>query len=272
MVTMKKENHSYDIFEGKKRQDVTLVWVHGTGTNKRFMEAVRPTLSAFTNVFLDLPGHGDSTVENGFTAKMDIDAISAVISHFENVVLIGHSLGAALTLAVLAKKPENVIGGVILNGAVKFDRIDSAFYQKINEGVLDLPYVLEGCGHVDHPKVKKAIAAMESEEVAIKDWLIDEHINVENLLPKIAVPVEILAGEEDPFAPVSEARVIGDGVQEGHLITIPKGRHLSFLTDDQKLTECVDRVLIKAGKAEVATSPILTALVEKVRSQLQARS
>lgn len=267
MTSGLKTDIAYDFFEGTKRQDITLIWIHGTGANKRFMEAVRPTLSEFSNVFFDLPGHGDSK-STGFSEENYIDAILNMLSERENVVLIGHSLGGALTLDVLSKRPKNVIGGVILNGAVRFNRIDPAFYQKIHEDVLDLPYVLAGCGHENHPKVQRAMAAMETDEIAIKDWLIDEKIDVQNKLSNINVPVEILVGEDDPFAPVSDAQLICDGVKNSHIVTIPHGKHMSFLTDDAKLKECVDRVLIKAGKAQMDTSPILTSLVAEVEARL----
>lgn len=263
MTTTKKNGLACDVFTGTKRQDITLVWVHGTGGNKTLMEAVRPTLSEFSNVFFDLPGHGDSDGSD-FSEESYIRAIVDVTDGLDNVVLIGHSLGAALTLEVLAKGLPNIIGGVILNGAVRFDQIDAAFYKKIHDRVLDLPYVLDGCGHADHPKVKKAIDAMEPEAVTLKDWCIDEKIDVSGALSNITVPVEILAGEADPFAPVAAAQTICDGIRRSHIITIPGGRHLSFLTDDDKLTECVDRVLIKAGKAQVDTSPILSELVGEV--------
>ncbi|MGN0194032.1 MAG: hypothetical protein ACI39G_02850 [Pseudoramibacter sp.] len=44
------------------------------------------------------------------------------------------------------------------------------------------------------------------------------------------------------------------------------------MTDDAKLTECVDRVLIKAGKAEIETSPILSAGADQVTAALKAKS
>lgn len=268
MQSQIKNGIAYDFFEGTKRQDITLVWVHGTGANKKFMEAVRPTLSEFSNIFFDLPGHGDSK-DTGFSENNFTNAILYVLSGRENVVLIGHSLGGALVLDVLKERPQNVIGGVILNGAARFNHIDPAFYQKIHEGVLDLPYVLAGCGHENHPKVKKAMAAMELDAIAIKDWLIDEKIDVRGALAKIDVPVEILVGEDDPFAPVSDAKMICDSVKDGHILTVAHGKHMSFLTDDAKLTACVDRVLIKAGKAQVDTSPILTALVDEVTEKLK---
>lgn len=268
MTSDRKNGIACDFFEGTKRQDITLVWIHGTGANKKFMETVRPTLSEFSNVFLDLPGHGDSK-DTGFTEENFTNAILKVLSELKNAVLIGHSLGGALTLAVLSKRPENVIGGVILNGAARFDTIDPDFYEKIHAGVLDLPYVLAGCGHEDHPKVTRALTEMEPDAISVKDWLVDETIDVRKNLSKIAVPVELLVGEDDPFAPLSEAKAVCDAVQKGHIVTVPNGRHMSFLTDDARLTECVDRVLIKAGQAQVDTSPILTALVTEVAAQFK---
>ncbi|MCH4072048.1 alpha/beta fold hydrolase [Pseudoramibacter sp.] len=259
---------AYDFFEGEKRQDITLVWVHGTGANKRFMEAVRPALSAFSNVFLDLPGHGDS--KGGvFSKNAYVNAIRAVLSRFQNAVLLGHSLGGALILSALAAHPENVIGGVVLNGASAFDQIDPAFYEKIHAGILDMDFVIRGCGHVQHPKVQRALAEIEPDAVAIQDWRIDERIDVRQDLRRIQVPVEILEGGADPFVPAAEIQHLQSAIPNSHVVTIPGGKHMSFLTDDTKLTSCVDRVLIKAGKAEVSTSPILSAVADRVAALLK---
>lgn len=71
-----------------------------------------------TVVTLDLPGHGQSGMERDGWPLMDFGTdVQSVVEHLDlsNVVLIGHSMGAAVALEAARLMPERVIGVVAVD-------------------------------------------------------------------------------------------------------------------------------------------------------------
>ena len=92
--------------------------VHGLGGNaSSFLPLVRPLAKVCRRVLVvDLPGHGRSNIKRG-ERPLNIDelgeAVLAALDFIgEPAVLIGNSLGGALTLNALLERPERVLGWV----------------------------------------------------------------------------------------------------------------------------------------------------------------
>jgi pimeloyl-ACP methyl ester carboxylesterase len=96
-----------------------VLMVHGLGGNARNFQALADLLADTHRVIaVDRPGCGHSTVKSG--AHLPLRAQAAVIARFitalglDRPLLIGHSLGGALSLALAIEHPARVRGLVLI--------------------------------------------------------------------------------------------------------------------------------------------------------------
>jgi pimeloyl-ACP methyl ester carboxylesterase len=98
-----------------------LVLVHGHGAHHLWWQDIAPLLEPHWRVIqLELSGHGDSGHRPGYSADIwsadvlgVLDAVGA-----EQPVLVGHSMGGIILLALAAAHPERAAGVVLVDAGV----------------------------------------------------------------------------------------------------------------------------------------------------------
>jgi 3-oxoadipate enol-lactonase len=115
---------AYETGDGRQANGgVTVVFVHGSSTDRRFWRRILPHLAdRHRFVAFDNPGHGQS----GLPALNDIDdgvdvtrgLISAL--GLGRVVLVGHSMGGAIVQRYLRRYPEDVMAVALASTAPCF--------------------------------------------------------------------------------------------------------------------------------------------------------
>jgi len=102
-----------------------LVFLHGFLENKSIWDSFADVLSASFRVLqIDLPGHGDSDViADCHSMELMADAVAGVCEHegVEDFVLIGHSMGGYVSLALLRKFPQRVKALVLFHSPASAD-------------------------------------------------------------------------------------------------------------------------------------------------------
>lgn len=102
-----------------------LLCIHGAGMSSVvFMDLLRRVAPGRRVVAPDLPGHGQSQRREGLVSvagyRDTLWALCNVLS-LSRVVLIGHSMGAAIALSMALAAPDRVAGLVLLNGGAQLD-------------------------------------------------------------------------------------------------------------------------------------------------------
>lgn len=95
------------------REELCIVFLHGLGGTHRYWQSGAASLQSSSIkvrcVLVDLLGFGDSPKPwCQYTLERHIQALELVLSQFSRMVIVGHSLGAALALAYAARHPESV--------------------------------------------------------------------------------------------------------------------------------------------------------------------
>ncbi|WP_394730090.1 alpha/beta fold hydrolase [Altererythrobacter sp. GH1-8] len=103
-------------------QGQTIIFVHGwTCDSRSWREQTPAFIDDYRVVTIDLPGHGASqepaSVED-YSMELFADAVEAVRSELSanKIVLVGHSMGAAVIRAYALKYPDHVAGLVAVDG------------------------------------------------------------------------------------------------------------------------------------------------------------
>ncbi|MFL6123307.1 alpha/beta fold hydrolase [Actinophytocola sp.] len=84
-----------------------VVLLHALGSSMHTWAAFTKALPRHT-IALDLPGHGTSPRTGDYTFTAMADAVLACLDGYEEVDLVGHSLGGAVAMHVAMRAPERV--------------------------------------------------------------------------------------------------------------------------------------------------------------------
>ncbi|MFE9769581.1 alpha/beta fold hydrolase [Streptomyces sp. NPDC005808] len=114
---------------------VTVLLVHGWSCSRRQWKHQLPALSRhYRTIDLDLPGHGDSPaglLAGPPTVGALADSVVALMKArvpAGPVVIVGHSLGAAVAIEVACRQPERVVHVISLDGLIHL-----GVYERQNE-------------------------------------------------------------------------------------------------------------------------------------------
>lgn len=101
-------------YEVQGRGEPTLVFIHGWSCDGRYWRAQAPHFAQnHRTVTIDLAGHGHSGLQrDNYSMAAFGEDIRAVVEDIdaEQVVLIGHSMGGAVSIAAALLMPERVVG------------------------------------------------------------------------------------------------------------------------------------------------------------------
>jgi pimeloyl-ACP methyl ester carboxylesterase len=111
-----------------------LLFIHGFPMNSKVWDEFIPRLSSsFKVIAIDLPGFGNSPIlKTPFSIGDVADEIIKWLSEkkIRQCVVIGHSLGGYVTLALAEKKPENFAGIGLFHSTAYADSPEKNIYRK----------------------------------------------------------------------------------------------------------------------------------------------
>ncbi|WP_127588815.1 alpha/beta fold hydrolase [Paenibacillus koleovorans] len=234
-----------------------VVLLHGFCGSTRYWDRVVPLLSdSFRVITVDLRGHGRSEVpDSPYTIEAMADDVAGLLTSLQldqPPVLLGHSLGGYVTLAVA----ENVAASLGAYGLIHSTAYPDAEQAKANRdktiaAIRDqgmVPFIdglipkLFAPAHVesmgDHVQAAKVIGYATAPQgamhtaAAMRDRPDRNHVLLQENLP-----VLLVAGEQDQLIPVGKTF----SVQGVHLtpVRIPEAGHMSMYEAPEALADAI---------------------------------
>lgn len=244
-----------DIGEG-----TPIVFIHGWPLNHRMFEYQFTQLAkeGYRCIGIDLRGYGKSDCSlEGYSYNRMADDIRAVIDelHLDNIILVGFSVGGAISIRYMAKHSEYKVGKLILIGAAApiFTQRDNYAY---GHTLQEISYMIEAI-HLDRPKMVDDFAQkfLENEVSApFSNWLIAlgfeasahgtinllESLRDEDLrrdLGQIHVPTAIFHGELDKICPFVFAEMMNEEIENSKLIPFKESGHGLLFDEKEKFNQ-----------------------------------
>ncbi|WP_031529815.1 alpha/beta fold hydrolase [Dyadobacter crusticola] len=241
--------------------DITLLFVHGGFIDKTYWkDQVAFFSERFKVVTLDLARHGESESERSdWTVESFGRDVIEVIKQLEltNVILIGHSLGAAAILEAGIAFPGPVIGFIAVDN---FKDLDEKFPDEMRGQILAglkdnfadnaAEYVRMGLvtPKTDAKLVERIVNAYRNAEPEMGYALIESIFNYAKrevmLLRQLPWTLHLLNSDYYPNNPDS---LSNNGVQAYELEVIQATSHYPMLEDpstfNQKLNKIIDKIL-----------------------------
>ncbi|MDZ7361148.1 MAG: alpha/beta fold hydrolase [candidate division KSB1 bacterium] len=247
-----------------KGEGPAILFAHGFPFSRAIWQ---PQITAFAKthrvIAPDLRGHGQSSAPAGIYAMETFaDDLHHLIEERKcgPVVLVGHSMGGYISFAFYRNFPQKVRALILFCTRASADSEEG----KAARENLAQRAEREGPAAVAEQMLPKmlapATAASRPELVAqVRDFMLATSVNgltgslrgmaarpsAVELLPKIAVPTLVVAGENDLIIPASEAATMAKTIPNAELAMISHAGHLASLENPDEVIVRMQQFLDK---------------------------
>lgn len=224
-------------------QRVPLLCLHGAGMSSVvWMDVVRRLSPQRRVVAPDLPGHGQSARGCAVSIDWYRDTVVALRERLgmSRVAVMGHSMGAAIALKLALSLPERVAGLILLNGAgrlrVSKEVLDllqkvlpapPGFADRMPGDLADLMF--SPTTDADLRARWQAMLLSAPTEVVLQDFRACDGFDVRPELPRLRLPVLLLAGEDDLMVPPRLSQEVAGLCPGAQVQIVPGTGHLSHI-------------------------------------------
>jgi pimeloyl-ACP methyl ester carboxylesterase len=214
-----------------------IIFVHGACENSCFWNHQKILSDQYRVIAVDLPGHGRSSP---LPREIDIKLYSEIMAEFvsktcrEKPILVGHSMGGAITLLNAIEHPGSLRGVVLVCTGAKLGVLPS-----IREGLRsrfeETVKAVVGPRQFSSKTNLQTIRFVTNEilkcksGIAAGDYEACNSFDVRQKLQSIAVPVLIIAGEEDKMTPVIWSSYMKENIPKSKLVVMRDSSHLPML-------------------------------------------
>jgi len=214
----------------------TLVFIHGSGGDHTiWLHQCTRLKNAFNIAALDLPGHGRSEGRGEQEVAAYVEWVRQMLEalDIEKPVLVGHSLGAAISLHYALTYGGRLAGIVPVGGGITMP-----VNQLILEGLKSDPATVMAMA------VKFSVAKSNRErlsEILIKrmssvnpdilhgDFLACDKHDMTKTVSRIRVPALVICGDEDKMTPPEMSRYLTEQIPGAQLALIKNAGHFVML-------------------------------------------
>ena len=197
---------------------------------------------------LDLPGHGDAPGPGRSTITGYRQAIEdwMVASALPPAVVMGHSMGGALALALALDAPERVAGIVLVGTGARL-RVHPLLLEATAAGEVPTEALTTLVSWWYSPSASPRLSVLASRVLAATnasvlhgDFQACDGFDVMERLGTIDRPALVVVGEDDRMTPVKYARFLAENLPDARLEVIPGAGHMVMLEQPA----VVERVLL----------------------------
>jgi magnesium chelatase accessory protein len=252
-----------------------LLLLHGTGASTHSLRGLIPRLAQlFTVVAPDLPGHGFTSMptNEGFTLPGMAESVGALTRELgiSPVLVAGHSAGAAVLIRATLDGRISPAAIVSINGALlPFDSAVGQIFSPVAkmmaltplvhqlmswraESLSAVDRVLRGTGSIPSPEDVGLYASLFKDPGHVAAALgMMANWNLKSLvkdLPKLAVPLILVVGNNDRAIPPRDAARVRALVALARIVWVRGAGHLAH---EEKPREIADIIVRGAAEASL---------------------
>jgi pimeloyl-ACP methyl ester carboxylesterase len=226
-----------------------VILIHGFPFNKSIWEGFADQLAKDFKVFtIDLPGFGDSPL---LKEEFNLNEIADVViswmhqQEIKDSVLIGHSLGGYVTLAMAGKSPEAFSSFVLFHSTGMADSqekkdnrnkvlefIKTNGVKAFTSNFIDPLFAKKSNEHIDRVR-SIAVEAKEKTVIAYTKAMRDR-LDTQAVLQNFPKPILIITGEKDAGIPIESIRKQASLSPRITLEILPEAAHMGMF--EEKVT------------------------------------
>ena len=225
--------------------NVTMLFVHGAGGNHEIWE--NQTKYFRNAIAIDLPGH--DVGEGKRTIEEYVEDVRRFCDQksLKNFVMVGHSMGGAITLKFALTYPEYLKAIVLVSTGAKL-RVAPIVFEEIKRDYNNFLELMKEYAFLNKTPswVKdKAVKLMRSvkPQVVYGDFEACDKFDVMGSLDRINLPTLIICGRDDLLTPVKYSEYLRAHIRNSELRVIDDAGHMVMLEKPQEFNEILENFL-----------------------------
>jgi pimeloyl-ACP methyl ester carboxylesterase len=230
----------------KVAENPPVVLIHGAGGTHLYWPPEIRRLPGYCVYAIDLPGHGKSELCDGQQtigeyARYLVKWLESI--QLRRAVLVGHSMGSAIALALAIHHPEYVVGlGLISGGArlrVHPDLLnyaaDMTTYFKAADLLISCSFSTNAPPRLVELASKRIRETRQS--VFQGDLQACDRFDVMDRLVEVRQPTLVVCGTDDQMTPLRYAQFLSNTIPNARLSVIPDAGHMVMLEQPRLVAE-----------------------------------
>lgn len=257
----------YSFYGPARSASPAIVLIHGAGSNRLYWPAEIRRMLGLRVYAIDLPGHGKSSHLSGCQS---IEEYTGYLMNWmdamglEQVLLIGHSMGSGIALALATQQPEYVSGIVLIGSAARLEvnpellilASDPQTFPKAVRTIIKWSF---------SPSASPRLVELASQrmlegkpDVLYGDLLACNSYDITEFLSNVQPPTLLICGEGDKMTPLHRSLHLADSLPAARLEIIPQAGHMVILEKPKVVAEALGRFAASiVGQAEKERGNVL---------------
>jgi len=230
-----------------------MVFIHGAGGTHKVW---RHQTAAFpASLAIDLPGHPRGNGHNTISGYADFVVKMMVEERLTPSVLVGHSMGGAITIEISLTHPQ-LLAGIVLVGSGARLRVTPVIKDEV---IRNYPHAAEEIAqwaYSPRTDVKLKRASIQEllevpSSVTYGDFQACDSFDRKDEIARIALPTLIVCGADDALTPVKYSQYLKDNIRNARLVIIPDAGHSVMLEKPEELNSALRSFL-----SDLPASPV----------------
>lgn len=226
-----------------------LLFIPGAGHNSTVWHYQRNYFK--DSVSVDLPGHhgGEPCVSLEEYARWLHHYI--VNSGFSDMILVGHSMGGAVSITYALLYPDT-IRGLVLIGTVGKSRTNLKFLRIIEAGITEPDIWLSSFVRPHYVRVEPWLREKIVSDIAgigasvqLNDFKCCDNFNVLDKVHQIEVPTLIICGSNDKMTPAKYSLYLAERIPDARTVIVEGGSHVVFMEKPDEVNGAIEEFLCR---------------------------
>ena len=233
---------------GGQEQDWPVAWRSARNTT-RFMGLTRKShgrqLDRFPVYAVDLPGHGRSGGNSRDTVDAYADAVAAFLDAMDlrRVLLVGHSMGAAIALSLAVGHHPRLAGIALIGGSSRLVVSDAILEGLQTDFEATIDAIVKYSWHRNTSAFFKQKGRQRMLDagpaVVYDDFLACSRFNLSDRLAEVTVPALVIASDQDRMVPMDKSRSMAEAMPNGVFVGLENCGHFQHIERTGKVADAL---------------------------------
>jgi pimeloyl-ACP methyl ester carboxylesterase len=249
-VTIVGERTFYALYQGDVRGKRNLVLVHGAGGSHLDWPASLRRLEGANVYALDLPGHGRSegTGRRSVAAYRDFLLAFLEALGLEKAILVGHSMGGAISLDFALHYPDRLAGLVPVGSGARLRVLPAILtgilsdFEATADLILDYafgPSATEQLKRLGRQRLLKT-----PPQVLHGDYAACDAFDVMERLGEVRCPTLVIGGTADRLTPPKYSIYLRDHIPGAELVLVDAAGHMVMLEKPEIVSKAISKFIL----------------------------
>jgi pimeloyl-ACP methyl ester carboxylesterase len=219
-----------------------LLFIHGAGGNHRIW--INQTRYFSNAIAVDLPGHDSGDGKRTVDEYVDYVKKFCDEKSLKNIVMVGHSMGGAITLKFALTYPEYLKAIVLVDTGAKL-RVAPIIFEEIKRNYGNVMELMKKYAFSEKTPIEiknKTVEIMKrvKPEVFYGDFEACDKFDVMESLNKINLPTLIICGKDDLLTPVKYSEYLRANIPNSTLKVLDDAGHMVMLEKPEEFNKILE--------------------------------